>query len=381
MKLQINTAKFQSMVSKAVKGAGNSNDLFITQLMAIELKDNTLTLITTDSSNYLYVKEEKVAGDDFYVVVPVDKFSKLISRLTCENITLEIPKAKKGDLDHIVIHGNGKYVIELPYDEDGELIEFPDPVADDDGAMWNEGEVNLSTIKLILSTAKAALFTGKEDVCYAGYYLGDRVITTDTYKICGIDVKIFDDPKLLSPQLMDLLEVMNEEKIDIKYNEDTVIFSTNNVTVYGTVMEGIDDFKVSAINSLLDEKFASSCKIEKSALIQMLDRLSLFVETLDKNGVYLTFTKDGISVTSKKDSGSELIPYKESNKFSDFTCCLDIDLLKTQVKACPSDVVEILYGKSNGLKFCVGNTKQIVALSEDDRISNSEEEESEDEGD
>lgn len=375
MKLKINTATFQSMVSKASKGAGNNNDLGITQMMAIQLKDNELTLITTDNSNYLYVKEDKITGDDFYVVVPVDKFSKLIAKLTCENVTLELQESKKGDLDKLVIHGNGKYVLELPYDEEGELIEFPDPVEEvEESSDWKHTEVNLSTIRLILNTAKAALFVGKDDICYAGYYMGDKVVATDTYKICGIDVKLFEDPKLISPQLIDLLDVMTEEKIEVDYNEDTVIFITDKVVVYGKVMEGVEDFKITAINGLLDEKFSSSCKIDKSALLQMLDRLSLFVDTFDKNGVYLTFTKDGLNVSSKKDSGSELIPYKESNDFKDYTCCLDIDLFRTQVKACPSDVIEILYGKDSGLKFCVGNTKQIVALSIDDRFEKEEDE-------
>ena len=129
------------------------------------------------------------------------------------------------------------------------------------------------------------------------------------------------------------------------------------------------DYKIDAISGLLDEKFSSSCKIEKSPLLQMLDRLSLFVETFDKNGVYLTFTKDGLLVSSKKDRGEELIPYKESTDFKDFTCCADIDLLRTQVKAYPSEVLELLYGKENSLKFIVGNVRQIVALSDDDRVA------------
>ena len=50
MKLTINTAQFQGMVAKAVKGAGMNSDLFITQLMSISLKDNRLVLETTDSN-------------------------------------------------------------------------------------------------------------------------------------------------------------------------------------------------------------------------------------------------------------------------------------------------------------------------------------------
>ena len=377
MKLQINTATFQDMVSRAVKGASLNNDLFITQLMSISLKNNMLTLTTTDNSNYLYVRHDKVPGEDFSVVVAVDKFSKLISKLTCEDVTLEIPDAKKGELDKLVIKGNGKYIIELPYDEEGELIDFPDPLSETEGEFYNSAELKLSTVRHILNTAKAALLVGKEDMCYSDYYVGDRVVATDTFKICGIDIKIFDEPKLISPQLMDLLDVMVAETIDVRYKDDTVIFETGSVVVYGKTDEGVETYQIDAISNLLDEQFPSSCKIEKAPLVQMLDRLSLFVDVFDKNSVYLTFTKDGLLVSSKQDSGSEIIPYKVSDNFTDYTCCLDIDLFKTQVKAYQSDVIEILYGKENSIKFVLGNTKQIVALADDDRVSEDEESESE----
>ena len=303
----------------------------------------------------------------------MDKFSKLISKLTCENVTLEIPIAKAGELDKLVVKGNGKYTIELPYDENGELVEFPDPMNGVNEGFWNSGKVQLTTIRHILNTAKAALLVGKEDMCYSDYYVGNRVVSTDTYKICGINIKIFDEPKLISPQLMDLLDVMSSENIDIRYNEDTVIFETPDVTVYGLVEEGISDYQIDAISGLLDEDFPSSCKIEKQSLIQMLDRLSLFVDVFDKNSVYLTFTNEGLMVSSKQDSGSEIIPYKESNNFKPYTCCLDIDLFKTQVKAYQDDIIEMFYGKENSIKLTNGNTIQIVALAEDDRASEEEE--------
>ena len=172
---------------------------------------------------------------------------------------------------------------------------------------------------------------------------------------------------------MDLLDVMSTENIDIRYKDDVVIFETPEVTVYGVFDEGVGDYKIDAISGLLDEQFPSSCKIEKQPLAQMLDRLSLFVDTFDKNSVYLTFTKEGLMVSSKQDSGEEIIPYKESENFSDYTCCLDIDLFKTQIKAYQSDIIEILYGKENSIKFVLGNTKQIVALADDDRTAGEEE--------
>lgn len=371
MKLTVKTDVFQNMVAKAVKGSSNTN-LYLTQLMSISLKDNELVLTTTDGNNYLYVREQKIAGDDFYAVVPVDKFSKLISRLTCEEITLELPTAKSGELEKLVVKGNGKYIIELPYDEEGQLVEFPDPLADELTGDAVVESVKLSTIHLILSTAKAALQVAKTRTCYCGYYMGDRIVTTDSYKICGIDIQFLDRPMLLPPELVDLLDLLGEEDVEVQHNDDTLIFKTAKTVVYGHVMEGIADYKIDAISSLLDEQFGSSCKVEKSSLLQLLDRLALFVGTYDKNSVYLTFTKDGLIVSSKQDSGSEMIPYRESNNFKDYTCCLDIELLRSQVKANQSGIIEILYGNDSSIKMVDGNIKQIVALADDDREDSEE---------
>ena len=78
-------------------------------------------------------------------------------------------------------------------------------------------------------------------------------------------------------------------------------------------------------------------------------------------------------ISSKQDSGSEVIPYNESSNFKPYTCCLDIDLFKTQVKAYQDDMIELFYGKDNSIKMVNGNTVQIVALAEDDRESEEEE--------
>ena len=88
MKMTITTSTMQNLVSKAMKGASNNKMIPLTGLMAIQLKDHLLTLITTDATNYLYVREDKVEGDDFYVVTQAEMFSKLIARLTCEKVSL-----------------------------------------------------------------------------------------------------------------------------------------------------------------------------------------------------------------------------------------------------------------------------------------------------
>lgn len=360
MKMTINTSTLQSMVAKAMKGASCNKMIPLTGLMAIELKGYTLTLITTDATNYLYVREEKVEGDDFYVVVQADMFAKLISKLTCEKVSLELKD------NVLMVTGNGKYSIELPLDEEGELIKYPNPLAAKT-FVGDSATINLSTIKLILNTAKAALADTLEVPCYTGYYVGDKVVATDTYKICGINIKLWDEPALVSPEMMNLLDIFTDEKISVYRNDNTMVFNSVNCTVYGTLMDSIDDYQIEAIDGLLEQGFESSCKVTKSALLQLLDRLSLFVSPYDKNGIYLTFTRDGLQIESKQANSIETIPYSESKDFRDFTCCVDIEMLHSQVKANTGDSITIHYGEDNAIKITDSNVAQVVALLEDER--------------
>ena len=360
MKMTINTSTLQNMVAKAMKGASCNKMIPLTGLMAIELTDHLLTLITTDATNYLYVREDKVEGDDFYVVIQAEMFSKLISKLTCEKVTLELRD------NTLMVTGNGKYSIELPLDEEGELIKYPDPL-NEFPTNVDETTVNLSTIKLILATAKSALANTLEVPCYTGYYVGNKVVATDTYKICGINIKLWDEPALISPEMMNLLDIFTDEKITAVRDGNVMLFESASCTVYGTLMDSIEDYQIEAIEGLLEQGFESSCKLTKSALLQLLDRLALFVSPYDKNGIYLTFTKDGLQIESKQANSVETIPYAESKNFRDFTCCVDIEMLHSQVKANTGDGITIHYGEDNAIKITDGNVAQVVALLEDDR--------------
>lgn len=354
MKLTVKTKTLQDLVAKATKGASCNKMIPITGLMLVELDNNTLTLVTTDATNYLYVSAHKIEGEKFSVVVQVEVFAKLISKLTCEDVTLELADNK------LTVKGNGTYVIELPLNEEGELVTYPNPQAKPDNI--EPYKVQLSTIKLILSVAKSALATTEVVPCYTGYYVGDKVIATDIYKICGIDVDVLKDSALMSPELMNLFEVMTEEEITVYQSADWIIFQTSDCKIFGRYMDGKDDFSVDAINGLLSQEFKSCCKVSKADLLQLLDRLSLFVSPYDKNCIDLTFTPEGLQVSSKKSNSVEVIPFKESKDFSSFTCGIDIDMLTSQVKAHRSDIIEIQYGEDNAIKLPDGNITQVIGL-------------------
>ena len=360
MKLQIKTELLKDMVTKAVKGASQNKLVPLTGMMAIQLANNNLVLHTTDMTNHLYIRQDKVLGEDFYVTVSVDQFSKLIGRLTCENVTMEL---KDNSLE---IKGNGTYNLELPLDENGSLVKFPDPYGSKSMPMPVTKQIELSTMQAVLNTAKASLATTMEIPCYTGYYIGGKIVTTDTYKICGMNIPMFDEPVLISPEMMNLLDVMTSEKIDVSINDKEIAFVTPDCVVYGYLMEDIDEFSIDAISNVLETDFDSVCKISKSAILGTLDRIALFVGTYDNKAIRLNFTPQGIDISSKQTSGIETVDYTESSNFKAFTGFIDIDMLTVQLKAYTGDTVELHYGNDQFISLVNGNTTQVIALLEDD---------------
>ena len=359
-KITIPAVKFQDMVARATKGASENKLLPITSMMCIELKNHVLKLTTTDTANTLVVMCDKIEGDDMYAVVPVKQFSGLIAKTTSDSIKLVL----KGD--DLEVHGNGVHKISQPVDEDG-VVQFPQFSFEKEG----DGQViNLSSIKDVLNINKASVAKTIDTACLCGYYLGDQVITTDEQTICFNDMKLTDEAFLVSPEMMELLALAKQEKITWWYKDGFFLFETEDMILYGAEHDGKDLFPAEDIMGYLDAEFASSCRLPKIAIQGLIDRLALFIEPYDKNGAYLTFTKEGVKINSKKSNSDETLPYIESKNFAPFVCCVDIPMLKGLIDANPGESIDIWYGNEACIKMTSGKVTQVIALLEDESLEN-----------
>jgi hypothetical protein len=362
--MKVVTSRMKEAVNKAIKGAGFNNLIPITSMIGIKLSDGKLRLLTTDMTNTLCIIIDKVSGVDMDITVDADKFGKLISKITSEDIELLVID------DVLSIKANGTYKIPLISDEEG-LISFPDIKPLDDKNV--QCSTKLSSVMQAYNINKSALAKTLENPALTGYYCGDMVISTDANVIAFNNFKMFSGdfpPMLISAQQMVLLSLFSEEDIKVTTDPATIIFATDTQIVEGSLMEGIEDFPSNEVNAYLDEAFTSSCKVPKDLLLSVLDRLALFIEPYDKNGAYFTFGRKGINIHSKKDASTETINYVESKDFEPFVCCVDIPMLKEQLQANPDDTVKICYGNENALKIESGKVTQVIALLEDEELDN-----------
>ncbi len=358
MNLTIKTEQLQDMVNRAIKCASNNKLIPLTSLMSVKVDNGVLVLTTTDGANFYYVRSASaVQCDDFEVSVLADLFTKLVLKTTSETLTLSVE-------DNVLeIKGNGTYKMELPLDEGGKIIKFPKKFDE----FVNVGKtVKRDDIDRIIAYNKNSLAVSVTLPSLTCYYCGDTVISCDSHMVCSTEMHLFDNDLLISPQLMEILSIFKATEINCSINDDFIIFETANDLVYAPIIEGVDTYPADALNSLLNGEFPSMCKINRDDVLSLLDRLSLFVGSYDKKLIYLTFTNEGVMFNSKKMSGSELVPYIESENFSDYTCAVDINMLQSQLQTQSNETITMYYGSDVAIKFVSEGVTQLVALANEE---------------
>ena len=357
--MKIKTEQFKDMMNKAVMGASNNRLIPLTQLMCISAKDKKVTIITTDATNYLYVSDDIEDDSEFYVTVFVDQFSKLISQLTSEYVELNI---KKNTLE---VSANGTYTFELPLDEDGGLVQYPNPL---DGYKHSKkavkGTIVLEDIKTVLDSVQPSLSTNYDFPEIAEYYAGDCIMATDRVKVASFAKKLFDNNVLVSDRLMKLLGVIQDSDINYEILDTVAVFNSDKCIIYGNLDE-VGDYPVDIVNGLIDMDFPSSCKINKQSFINMLDRISLFVGKYDNRAIHMKFEKHGISITNMAGKSEETIDYDSVKDWQAFDCAIDIELLLAQLKAYASDTLSIQFGNEATVKLIDDDMTYIVALNDE----------------
>lgn len=359
MNLKINTKKLQDMIAKAIKGAGNNKMIPITSLMGIELKNNILTLMTTDGSNHLRIKEiiesePMMMPQNFYTIVNADTLAKLVAKTTSENMVLTVAE------NYLEVKGNGTYKLEIPMDEDGNVIKF----INFNFEAKSEKTLSVELLKSIITTSKVSVAQTMEVPCLTGYYLSNKAITTNREMMCCINKEILEQPILISSEMAELIDLLNGDNVKLSQEDNKLVFETDKVLIYGKQLEGLDMYPVNALDSLMSLNYANTAKVNKQELLNVLDRMNIFVTDYDKNGVFLSFTEDGLQITSQKSNASEIIEMdRDANKeFTPFNCLIDITMLQSQVQINSSDIIEIHYGQEKSIKLIDGNTTMIICL-------------------
>lgn len=365
MKITVSTSKLQDAISKILKGSNDSKLYPITTLMSLQYYDNTLSILSTDYSNYLKVMiKSEVSGDEgFNVSLSKDKFSKLILKTTSEKVTLELC-----DSNILKVKGNGNYDLELPLDEEGELINFPYP--DIDQPLEYSFKLPAMTIRGLMISNESSLATTLENIAMTNYYLDSKqVVSTNAFVVTLNELGLIPNPILVSTNLMSKLDLINDEEVTVGfYGSDIIKITRNDMEVIGKLSQDeLEDYPIEDVLKFGSAHFDYFCKINKNTLLNTLDRINLFVEPYDENGVYLSFDKNSLGVINKNSKVSENLPYlNKSDNINDINVVLvQINRLQDILQSLIEDEVTIYYGNSKAIKCVGGKISHILALIEE----------------
>ncbi len=352
--LQTETKTLQEMVDKSIHCVSNNKLIPLTSLISLSVKDKTFTLITTDATNYFYVSAPGLCPvDDFEFSVFADTFVRLIQKMTSEKVTLSL------DGNILIIEGNGTYKMELPLNEQGQPIKFPKKLNDEGKEICS---VAVQSFKNIVNTHKASVAIDMQVPVLTNYFFGDDcVITSNKKVICYKEEEILPD-YLLSPITLDMITSLGDVDVHVFETEDALLFKTDIDTIYSPKVQGVETFPVDKIKALITQQFDSRFSVSRKAILDVLDRLSLFVSAYDKKAIDLTFNEEGIFFSSAKSNGAELVKFSTCDNFKPFTCTLNIELLQDALSSQTEDFIDVYFGCPVGIKIESGGITQIVAF-------------------
>ena len=360
MKMTIETTKLQDLTSKAYKGSGRMPILAITMFIGIEVKDGDLILTTTDKINTLKVIGKGIAKDNenFYTCVDSDLFNKLVSKTTSSTITLEI------DENSLTFKGNGVYSLPIAVDEKNNVVRIPEASfnADIEGV-----EIETSKLKEMLVFNKPSIAKTMEAPYLTGYYIDDEsIVSFNLVTACVNNTKLINSRALLSSNLVELFGIITIEKAIIKIDDRKILVEAGDVVINGTLMEGIEQYPAQPLKELIAAQFDSECVLNKSDLMNTLDRLNLFINDDDKNALRLTFAEDCITISSKKSNGNEMLKYVSANNALPFTQLVDLIDLKNQLQTQTGETVKLLFGNDKGLMIKTDKVSQLIPFMDEE---------------
>ena len=354
MQIKLKTNELKDVVNKVVKGMGNNKILPITEMIGVNVSNNELSLVSTDGSSSIQVTipiDNVETSVSF--VVSGKQFSQLIQKTTTEFTTLVFEDNK------VIVKGNGNYAFTCVVDEDGNLVTLNNIEKE----YQDSFELNVNDLKKAYEINKFSLAKTMETPAYTGFYFDENgAVSTDSIKISYINCKLFPSPVLLNSRFMNLVMLLAGDKAKVHQTNSDIIIESDNVLLQGSKMTDVVDFPIEDIKPFIESELPHKVRVNKKSLLNLLDRISVFVTPFDKNSIKIDFTNDGARVWTLNGVNNELIPYIDKENLEESSIQVDVTSFKDLVSADPDEDITIMYGHPAAIKLSFGNVSQVLAL-------------------
>lgn len=310
MEIQVPTTVLQDMVQRAVKASTFVDLLPLTGLINIQVKDKMLYVRTTDNINYVTMFAQ-LDQPEFNVVVDAKQFANMVSRISTTETTLTVENGT------LTMKANGTYNWPVAVDiSSGTEVDFPIVTFTPDGSTTH---ITAEEVKSILSVSKSCKAVNKDTPCLFNYYFtANHCYTTDTFRACSQDIKFSDRTALISPTVMELLNVVLDTQygIDISQNDTMIQFESPKGIVIGRkcVKADLDMFPVEDMEESFSTTLQYNIEVNRTVLLDAVERMDILTDALQQNIIQLTFHTDKLTLTNTVNQSFEDVPYVQNVK-------------------------------------------------------------------
>lgn len=364
--MKIKTSVFRDMLNKAVKICTFDKMLPLTSLIEIEFDEKGISMKTTDNVTTMIIRENVEGLTPARVVVDAAIITALVNKITTEDIELTISNAS------LTITGNGVYNLEIRVDESGEIVKLP--AINQELANQATKDFDFQGIAERLNICSSAIATGEDAKELGNYYMGEMITATDQLKVSSVSniESMKSDELFIREEFGRHLIGLGFAKAKYIVSNETLIIVGENFVLSTTMMldekEQFVSRTLQGVKQFLAFVYNNRVKIKKSVIMDLLDRVSLFVSEYDGKTINCTFLKDNIKVTNRKGTCDEVIPYEEKildDSFIEFSSLLNIEWLKSLLSVLPSEVIEFQFGNNEvAIRIVDGDISQIISLSD-----------------
>lgn len=366
--MKINTNKLKEKLDILSKAVGNNKLIPITSMIGIKTaktESNKILLHTTDATNYLtaMLDVENIEGLELDVTITFDTFYKLITKTTTDLIVVT-------DKDkYLEVSANGTYKFDKLLTEEGNYYSFKSKSLNRNDNNVEEFTINKVDVEKIKKVNTPSLATTLELPALTGYYVGNKVVSSDSFVMTQLNKEIVTTPIILSSKVIDIASALEKETLKLNIAGNDIAISTDEYLLVSSVVDTVNNYPINDIDALMNNsEFKGTAKISIKSLLDTIDRLSLFVTTYDNQAINLSFTGNKLVITSKSTNGVEMIDLEETNEMlsgTDINCSVNIEYMKKELSSIDEDKVEVCYGNENFVTFKTAEvTKYICTLEE-----------------
>lgn len=361
----IRSEDFRDVCSKILTAVDSNSLSTLTETVELKTEDSLLYISVTNKEYFARVKLDLGSPEVFHATVNANLFLKLVSQITTDTIELAIRD------NYMILKANGTYKLPLIFNDD-KLIELPEITINN---ITNEFTIDSNILLSILQYNSKELVKGVvSKPVQKLYYVDEHGAITFTTGACVNSFMLSQPVKLLlNNRVVKLFKLFKGEQVKFTLGYDPITndiiqtkvrFESNDISI--TAILSCDDtllrsVPVDAIRNRANTEYPYSITLNKDALLQSINRLTLFTpkDTVNSYSRF-EFKKDSVIIYDVKQDNKEELYYTSNTIDDEYSAILDFIDLKTTLETCTEPYLTIHFGNHQAIVLSRGNIKNVI---------------------